>query len=196
MHQVTDDVTGFVSEIAGRYQISSIEPLLASCRAATGQDEISVAVLGRFKAGKSSFLNHFLGQNLLPVGVIPVTAVVTEIAYGSREKASVHYLDGRIEEVALDAIRHFVAESENPENAKHVGKVTVELPVLARLRGLHFVDMPGLESALAHNTEAALHWLPNVGLALVAVSSDQPLSQADITLLKSVYQYTQRSRFF
>jgi hypothetical protein len=50
--------------------------------------------------------------------------------------------------------------------------------------------MPGLESALAHNTEVSLNWLPNVGLALVAVSVDPPLSQADLDLLKSLYQYT------
>ena len=51
------------------------------------QDEIGVAVLGRFKAGKSSFLNDFLGRGILPVGV-PVTAVVTEIRYGAREQGT------------------------------------------------------------------------------------------------------------
>jgi hypothetical protein len=35
-----------------------------------------------------------------------------------------------------------------------------------------------------------LDWLPNVGLALVAVSVDPPLSQRDIDLLKSLYQFT------
>ena len=33
-------------------------------------------------------------------------------------------------------------------------------------------------------------WLPNVGLALAAVSADTPLSQRDIDLLKSLYHYT------
>ena len=35
-----------------------------------------------------------------------------------------------------------------------------------------------------------MDWLPNVGLALVAVSVDPPLSQRDIDLLKSLYRYT------
>jgi hypothetical protein len=55
---------------------------------------------------------------------------------------------------------------------------------------LIFVDTPGLESVLAHNTEASLSWLPNVGMALVAVSVDPPLSQQDIDLLKNLYRYT------
>ncbi len=190
MDRLCGQVIELASEIAGRHRISPLEPLLAICRAVVAQDELSIAVIGRFKAGKSSFLNHLLGRNFLPVGVIPVTAVVTEIGYGPREKATVHFLDGRSEEVAVNTIRHFIAESENPGNVKQVSRLMIELPALERFRGLRFVDTPGLESALAHNTEAALNWLPNVGLALVAVSIDTPLSQHDLALLKSVYHYT------
>ena len=178
------------AEIAARYEISALSGLLASVRAAARQDEISVAVLGRFKAGKSSFLNHFIGRNLLPVGVVPVTAVVTEIRYGPHEEARVHHHDGRDPEVPLDRIAGYISEKENPENAKQVDLITVELPELRRFRGLKFVDTPGLESALGHNTQTSLDWLPIAGVALVAVSVDPPLSQRDIELLKSLYQYT------
>jgi GTP-binding protein EngB required for normal cell division len=179
-----------VEEVSARYEIAALSGLLASTRASVGQDEISVAVLGRFKAGKSSFLNHFIGRNVLPVGVVPVTAVVTEIRYGFREEARVHHHDGRDPEVPLDQIGGYISEKENPENAKQVDLITVELPELRRFRGLRFVDTPGLESALSHNTQTSLDWLPNVGLALVAVSVDPPLSQRDIDLLKSLYQFT------
>ena len=178
------------ADVAARYEISALSGLLASARASVGQDEISVAVLGRFKAGKSSFLNHFIGRSILPVGVVPVTAVVTEIRYGARDEARVHHRDGRHPEVPLDQIRGYISEKENPENAKQVDLITVELPELRRFLGLKFVDTPGLESALSHNTQTSLDWLPNVGLALVAVSVDPPLSQRDIDLLRSLYQYT------
>jgi GTP-binding protein EngB required for normal cell division len=179
-----------VDEIAARYGISALSGLLQSVRASASQDEIGVAVLGRFKAGKSSFLNHFLGRSFLPVGVVPVTAVVTEIRYGPREAARVHHHDGRDSEVPLDRIASYVSEKENPENAKQAGLIAVALPELYRFRGLKFVDTPGLESALEHNTRTSLDWLPNVGLALVAVSVDPPLSERDIELLKNLYRYT------
>ena len=179
-----------VEDVATRYEISALSGLLASTRSSVGQDEISVAVLGRFKAGKSSFLNHFIGRDILPVGVVPVTAVVTEIRYGIREEARVHHHDGRDPEVPLNQIGDYISEKENPENAKQVDLISVELPELRRFRGLKFVDTPGLESALSHNTQTSLDWLPNVGLALVAVSVDPPLSQRDIDLLKSLYQFT------
>ena len=178
------------AEVAERYEISALSGLLTSTRASAGQDEISVAVLGRFKAGKSSFLNHFIGRSILPVGVVPVTAVVTELRYGAREEARVHHRDGRDPEVPLDQIGDYISEKENPENTKQVDLISVELPELRRYRGLKFVDTPGLGSALSHNTRTSLDWLPNVGLALVAVSVDPPLSQRDIDLLKSLYQYT------
>jgi len=178
------------AEVAERYDIDALAGLLASARAVAGENEISVAVLGRFKAGKSSFLNHFLGRSFLPVGVVPVTSVVTAIRYGDHEEAHVHHDDGRDPEVPLDGIGRYISEKTNPENTREVVLITVELPELRRFRGLQFVDTPGLDSALSHNTQASLAWLPHAGLALVAVSVDPPLSQRDIDLLKSLYRYT------
>jgi GTP-binding protein EngB required for normal cell division len=178
------------SEIAQRYQLSSLQPLIQSCRQLAERDELSVAVIGRFKAGKSSFLNHLLEREVLPVGVVPVTTVVTEIGYGPQEKATVHFVKGDMKVVPLDDVRSFIAENENPGNRKGVSTVAIELPELAQLSALRFVDIPGLESTFAHNTETALNWLPRTGLALVAVSVDPPLSQHDIAVITSLYEYT------
>jgi GTP-binding protein EngB required for normal cell division len=189
-HSPLQPALDLAADVTARYEISALSSLLASTRVSVARDEISVAVLGRFKAGKSSFLNHFIGRSVLPVGVVPVTAVITEIRYGAREEARVHHRDGRDPEVPLDQIGGYISEKENPENTKQVDLITVELPELRRFRGLKFVDTPGLESALTHNTRTSLEWLPNAGLALVAVSVDPPLSQRDIDLLKSLYRYT------
>jgi GTP-binding protein EngB required for normal cell division/2-oxo-4-hydroxy-4-carboxy--5-ureidoimidazoline (OHCU) decarboxylase len=178
------------ARLAAQYEISALSALLDSVRASAAQDEIAVAVLGRFKAGKSSFLNHFLGRDILPAGVVPVTAVVTRLRYGVRERAQVHHSDGRDREIPVEQAGAYISEKENPENRKQVELITIELPELRQFRGLTFVDTPGLDSVLSHNTQTSLDWLPNVGLALVAVSVDPPLSQSDLDLLKSLYQYT------
>ena len=49
-----------------------MHPLLESCRGCREPAYLTVAVLGRFKAGKSSFITHLLGLDLLPAGVVPV----------------------------------------------------------------------------------------------------------------------------
>jgi len=66
----------------------------------------------------------------------------------------------------------------------------VELPSMDHYRGITFVDTPGLDSVFEHNSDTSLEWLPNVGLALVAVGVDTPLSQHDIELIRNLRRYT------
>jgi GTP-binding protein EngB required for normal cell division len=185
-----NEALSMVEDLCARYEIASLNDFLESCRSFAQEKTLNIAVLGRFKAGKSSFLNQLLGRSVLPVGVIPVTAIVTEIQWGPRERATVEFGDSRKECVSVERIGEFISENENPENSKQVACVRVELPSLERFRGIRFVDTPGLESVFEHNTESSLEWLPNVGLALVAVGVDPPLSQHDIELIRSLSRYT------
>jgi GTP-binding protein EngB required for normal cell division len=185
-----ENTTEVVEEIAERYGIASLAPLIASCRAFERERTLNVAVVGRFKAGKSSFLNCLIGRALLPVGALPVTSVISEIRYGARERATVRFTDGRTEETPAEAIGAYVDEERNPGNRKGATLASVELPEMARFGGLRFVDTPGLESALAHNTGAAREWLPNAGLAIIAVGVDPPLARSDLELLRQLSRHT------
>ncbi len=151
---------------------------------------VDVAVVGRFKAGKSSFLNSLIGADVMPVAVLPLTSVVTRLRYGPRERAVVRSLDGAPREIPLSALAEYVTESGNPRNARQVGIVDVETPALRHYRGVRFVDTPGLGSVFAHNTRTSMEWLPRVGAALLAVSVDQPLSEHDVTLLRELTRHT------
>jgi len=145
---------------------------------------LNVAVFGRFQ-GRQEFVSSIISRDrpCLPIGVVPLTAVITRLHYGPDEKAEVQFLDGHVETVPVSDIGLFVGENENPENRKQVAAVEVELPELKPFAPLQFVDTPGLGSAFAHNNRVALNWLPNVGAALMAVSSDAPLSERDLALL-------------
>jgi GTP-binding protein EngB required for normal cell division len=181
-----------VSELAASYQLASIRPLLEICKASAERKHLSVAVLGRFKAGKSSFLNHLIGRDVLPVGVIPVTSVVTDVGLGTEDRAVVRFADGHKVQIPVRDIRQYVAEAENPLNRKHVAAVSVRLTALSRWPGLRFIDTPGLESAFAHNTEASIGWAPNVDVAVIAIGVDPPLSAHDIELIDMLLRYTPR----
>lgn len=181
-----------VSDLAERYRLTSLRPLLEICKAAGDRTDLCIAVLGRFKAGKSSFLNHLIGRAVLPVGVVPVTSVVTDVGYSTQDAASVRFADGHEIAVPLHALRLYVTEAENPLNRKHVEAVAVRLTALSQWPGLRFIDTPGLDSAFAHNTEASLGWAPNVDIALVAIGVDPPLSAQDIALIEMLFRYTPR----
>jgi GTP-binding protein EngB required for normal cell division len=178
-------------DIQKKYSLAAIQPNLNACRAIVEAHEtIDVGVFGRFKAGKSSLLNYFAGTSVLPIGVTPVTAVITRLRYGPSERAIIEYNDGRSEVFFLESVESFVSESHNPGNAKNVSSVVVELPSLKSYPGLQFIDTPGLESVFQHNTEMALSWLPNAGLALVTISVDPPLSKHDIALIRKLFDHT------
>lgn len=177
--------------VAGELRLDTLQPQIAACGHLLGvRRGIDVAVFGRFKAGKSSFLNHLAGRAVLPIGVVPLTAVVTRLRFGERDRAEVRFLDGTTKEVPLADIERYVGERENPGNTMQVASVEVELPELMPMAPLRFVDTPGLGSAFTHNTEVALNWLPSVGAALVAVSSDAPLSERDLALLEELRRHT------
>jgi GTP-binding protein EngB required for normal cell division len=185
------DTLDRISTLAIELELATLQPQITACRnLLQTRNRIDVAVFGRFKAGKSSFLNHLVGRAVLPIGVVPLTAVVTRLRHGDNERAEVLFLSGTAKDIPLDQIGLYVGENENPNNQKQVAAVEVELPELKPFAPLQFVDTPGLDSALTHNTEVALNWLPNVGAALVAVSSDAPLSERDLALLDDLRRHT------
>src|ERR1035441_1754341 len=124
--EAVQDVLGAVGDLCRRHEISALEDFLESCRAFAQEKTLNIAVLGRFKAGKSSFLNHLLGRPLLPIGVIPVTSVVTEIEWGAHERAEILFADGRREQAPVDRIGDFISESRNSENFKQVARRSEE----------------------------------------------------------------------
>ncbi|KQC10249.1 MAG: hypothetical protein APR62_12360 [Smithella sp. SDB] len=151
---------------------------------------IDVAVLGQFKAGKSSFLNSLIGQSILPIGAIPVTTAITRLQYGERECLLVQHFDGTTTEAPLTDIAAFTSEAQNPGNTKNVAIVDVELPSLEQYPSIRLVDTPGLGSIFKYHEAMSESWLPAVGMALLAVSSDRPLSQNDLELIRELTSHT------
>jgi GTP-binding protein EngB required for normal cell division len=185
------DIFDRVQAIQNRYALSAIRQHLDACaHLLNGQQTIDVGIFGRFKAGKSSFLNLLSSRPVLPVGVTPVTTVVTRLRYGFHERAEIRYADGRRENVPVESVKSFISEAENPGNIKKVLSALIELPSLKAYPYLQFVDTPGLGSVFQHNTDTALDWLPKVGLALVTISADQPLSKNDVNLIRILRRHT------
>jgi ribosome biogenesis GTPase A len=72
-----------VRSTCDRMQILSLVRQVEACEGLLVENPpIDVAILGQFKAGKSSFVNSLIGQDILPVGVIPVTTVISRLQFG------------------------------------------------------------------------------------------------------------------
>jgi len=166
-----------------KFSLFSLSDQLKACKdMLENEAQVNVAVIGKFKSGKSSLINSIIGKDILPVGVLPVTGVITSLSWGEKEEAEIVFLDGSRKSVKSEEIALYISEEKNPENRFGVALVEVKLPTLSRLKGLRLVDTPGIDSVFEHNSSAFFRWFPNAAVAILAVSSDSPLSTSDAEL--------------
>ena len=145
-----------------------------------------LACIGQFKRGKSTLINALIGEPILPVGFIPVTAVPTVIRYGANKKARIKFRDGAWQQIAAGDLDQYVSEEHNSENAKGVEGAEVYVPSALLSTGMCFVDTPGLGSVFTGNTAATQAFIPHIDAALVVVGADPPLAGEELTLVEAV----------
>src|SRR5579875_2247452 len=147
-----------------------------------------IALFGRVSSGKSSLLNHILGADVLPVGVNPITANPTRIAYRAAPQVRISSLDGKSEAVAIGRLYEYVSEQYNPGNTKHVTKITVELPSERLQDGIVFGDTPGLGSLATAGAAETMAYLPECDLGVVLVDAGSTLTEEDVSTVQRLYE--------
>ena len=156
--------------------------------------EITISVIGQFKRGKSTLVNAILEDKILPVGIVPVTAVVTTIEYGDKA-ATVHFDNGVIKEISFDEMSSFINEQENNDNHLGVSKVALYCPSPFLKKGLTFVDTPGVGSVHQKNSDAAYSYVKESDAVIFMLSVDSPINQIEIDFLKNAKEYAAKFYF-
>jgi len=162
-----------------------------------------LAVLGQFKRGKSTLLNALISDPILPVSVIPLTAVPTFIRFGDVSTIKVHYNENRRAEEFSGAptsdrtafLTKYVTEEGNPKNRLGVTEVEVVMPVPILSKGVVLIDTPGIGSTYRHNTQATLNFLQQCDAALFLVSADPPITEVELDFLRKVREKIPRLFF-
>ena len=149
----------------------------------------NLVVAGQFKRGKTSVVNALVGTNLLPVGVVPLTSIVTLLSYGETPAVQVVFENDAREDTTAEKLWDYVTEKGNPRNAKNVREVRVSYPSLWLKGGVRLVDTPGIGSVYRHNTDVTYRFLPKADAVLFILSVDQPVSQAEYDFLKETAGY-------
>ncbi|HTP67199.1 MAG TPA: dynamin family protein [Geobacteraceae bacterium] len=155
----------------------------------------NLLVVGQFNRGKTTLINALIGEALLPVGVIPLTSVVTVLSFGEKPVIKVCFQDGHCVETTPESLDGYVTEKGNPHNVKGVREVAVSYPSPWLKEGICLVDTPGIGSVYSHNTDLAYRYLPKADAVLFLLSADQPVSQAECDFLRDVREYADRIFF-
>lgn len=167
----------------------------AELRRRLSESELIVSVVGQFKRGKSSLINAMIGEELLPVGIIPLTTVVTEIRHGDRFRAVVCFKDGAECEIERGELPDYISEQKNRDNHKDVA--AVKLWVTSELfgDGVTLVDTPGVGSVHQHNTDTSYSFIEKSDAVLFLLSVDSPVSEVEREFLLKTREHASKFYF-
>ena len=132
-----------------------------------------VLIIGNHSSGKSSFINHLLGESIQTTGLAPTDDAFTVLAYGEPGER-----DGRAvvsdPDLPLEGLGHF-----GPTFLSHLRRRTRPIPLL---RTVNLVDTPGMidsargdDSGRGYDFTAAVRWFAErCELVLMFFDPDKP----------------------
>ena len=155
--------------------------------------QFRIAVVGQFKRGKTSLLNALLGEaDLLPVGTLPFTSILTVVQQGSQHTAEVVFRSGARRPIPFGELKDYVTEAGNPDNEKMVEHVEVFCGADILDDGVCFVNSPGFGSLSDQNTQTAYEYLPRIDAAIFVTSPEPPLTAVEMEFLKKLISTTKQ----
>ncbi|MCB9750287.1 MAG: dynamin family protein [Myxococcales bacterium] len=105
---------------------------------------LTIAIMGEFSSGKSTFVNALLGEAIAPMGVLPTTSTINVFRRGPSGGARVHYRDGSISTLARDQVQPFLHGLDDVE-ASRIRHMEIERTG-AHMGDAAVVDTPGLNA--------------------------------------------------
>lgn len=124
-------------------------------------------VVGEVKAGKSSFINALLGENICAVHARPCTAVIEKLDYGK----------------------------ERSETRLGESLIQKTLPVEI-LKTISIVDTPGTNTVIEKHQEITEHYLPNSDLIIFVFYAPNPYTQTAWNLLALIQREWRKQVLF
>lgn len=157
------------------------------------EPHFSIAVVGEFSRGKSTLINRLLNLDILPVGVIPTTAMITRLLYGNEPKMWRIYSDGKKEQLPLnpESWKNLLAnapENGTPENGADPdpeGIIQIEVPnEWLKQTGIHIIDTPGAGDLTDKRSISTIDTISSCDATLVAINATVPLSLTERTFVQ------------
>jgi GTP-binding protein EngB required for normal cell division len=177
-----------IEEIVTRWGLVEFRAPLKAILERLASPRFEIALFGQVSCGKSSLLNHIIGQELLPIGVNPVTTVPTRVVYAAAPEITVWFVDRQVKKFVPADLPEFVTEERNPGNAKGVVRIVAGVPAYRLRDGVVFVDTPGLGSLAASGAAETKAYLPQCDLGVVLINSSATLGPEDVATIQALYQ--------
>ncbi len=145
------------------------------------RNRFSIAVVGEFSRGKSTFLNALLGRNLLPTGDMPTTALLTRIRYSAKE-GLIHFNEKNQKQAMLpiteESWEGLIADNFGKNDPSGTILMGVDDPWL-RHANIELMDTPGAGDLEDKRAQIIGDVLYGCDGAIITVSATAPLSLSE-----------------
>ncbi len=141
---------------------------------------LSVAILGEFNAGKSTLVNAILGEEVVPMGILPTTAHPCIMNYGPRKGVRIAYEDGRLRDVDFATAKTLMRDEAN--EITHLD-YTYPHP---ELRSLNYWDTPGFNALDERHETLADEALHDAEAIIWMLDANQALKETEFARLRAI----------
>lgn len=143
----------------------------------------STAVVGEFSRGKSTLLNRLIGENLLPVGELPTTAILTRICHGIR-RSGCRVLTNKTKQelsVTTDVLSQYIADSDGKDPE---GVLQVELPnQWLSDSNILLYDTPGAADLTGRRAALTVEAITRCDATIVVINATMPCSLTEMEFI-------------
>ena len=177
--QLAQDLA-MIKEFSQQVSLNNSLDLIEQVACRLREHRFTVAVVGEFKTGKSTFVNALLGVDVVPTDVIPATATLNRLTYGMDSSIEVLYKDGHRHSVGFDKLKEFVTkEFVTTDLLDTIDEVVIHHPAPYLLNNVDIIDTPGLndESSM---TSVSLSVLPKTDAAILVISGPVSYTHLDV----------------
>jgi small GTP-binding protein len=145
---------------------------------------LRVAVVGEFNAGKSTFLNALLGEDVAPTGVLPTTATLHWVAWAPDPFARV-VVKGAPDRVVPHADLKATLLSLRDEGAR-VSRVYIYAPI-ERLKRVEILDTPGFNAPDPDHVVAARQAFDEAHVAIWLLDATHAMKESERKVLSEIH---------
>ncbi len=142
---------------------------------------LRLAIVGEFNAGKSTFINALVGQEIAPMGVLPTTATLHHLRYAPDPIARILFRPGAEPPERNASVLDLRAVLKSIDAAE-VRRVEILLPI-ASLTRVEVLDTPGFNAPDVLHTDAARRAFGEADAAIWLLDAGQPMKQSEREIL-------------
>lgn len=184
--KITDGIiresSAALRELGDMVSVAEIDKMLSNVK----RDRFTIAVVGEFNRGKSSFINRFLECDAIPVGNLPTTAVMTRIRNHRNSVLAVfNSHNKKIFEhpLSMSAWDGFVANNFEGDDFEGTALVGVPCKWLAQMN-VELIDTPGAGDLNEKRMKVLSDALLGCDGVIIAIDANRALSLSEKTFIE------------